>query len=134
MAVCQYDAVQVQWEAANMQEKIAEYAFAAIKDKPSFHINFLMDISPNCDCWNVNDIPIVPNIGIIASFDPVAIDKASIDLVNKAPINKNSVLAASQNNGEDKFRALHPQTDWRICLDYAEKIGLGSQEYELVNV
>jgi uncharacterized Fe-S center protein len=134
VAVCQYDAVQVQWEAANMQEKIAEYAFAVLKDKPAFHINFLMDISPNCDCWNANDIPIVPNIGILASSDPVAIDKASVDLVNKAPVNKNSVLEANQTNGNDKFMTIHPHTDWRICLDYAEKIGLGSQDYELVEM
>jgi hypothetical protein len=134
VAVCQYDAVQVEWEATNMQEKIAEYAFAAVKDKPAFHVNFLMDISPNCDCWNANDVPIVPNIGILASSDPVAIDKASIDLVNTAPVNINSALDENLKNGEDKFRALHPQTDWKICLDYAEKIGLGSQVYELIKV
>jgi len=134
VAVCQYDGAQVQWEAANMQEKIAEYAYAVLKDKPAFHINFLMDISPNCDCWNANDVPIVPNIGILASSDPVAIDRASIDLVNKAPVNKNSVLETIQINGNDKFMSVHPHTDWRISLNYAEKIGLGSQEYELVEM
>jgi len=84
VAVCRYDAAQVQWDAKSMQEKIAEYAFAVVKDKPAFHINFLLDISPNCDCFPNNDMPIVPNIGILASSDPVAIDKASVDLVNKS--------------------------------------------------
>lgn len=134
IAVCQFDAVQVRWEATGMQEKMAEYAYAVLKDKPAFHINFLMDISPNCDCWDFNDTAIVPNIGILASFDPVAIDRASIDLVNKAQSNKNSVLKADRHHDDDKFMEIYPKTDWRICLDYAEKLGLGMQQYELVTV
>jgi uncharacterized protein len=122
----------VRWEAAKMQEKMAEYAMAVLKDKPTFHINFLMDISPNCDCWNFNDMPIVPNIGITASFDPVAIDKASVDLVNDAQTNKGCVI--DNDHSLDKFTSVFPKTDWRICLDYAEKIGLGTQQYDLVKV
>lgn len=132
VAVCQYDAAQVRWEAAKTQEKIAEYSMAVLKDKPAFHINFLMDISPNCDCWNFNDMPIVPNIGIAASFDPVAIDKASVDMVNEAQVNQKSII--EHNHSNDKFKAVFPNTDWRICLDYAEKIGLGTQQYELVTI
>jgi uncharacterized protein len=124
VAVCQYDAVQVQWEAAKMMEKMAEYAYAVLKDKPAFHINFLMDISPDCDCWNFNNIPISPNIGILASSDPIAIDKASADLVNNSGLNP----------GIDKFKEAHPKTDWRICLDYAEKLGFGTQQYELIKI
>jgi hypothetical protein len=132
VAVCQYESAQVRWEAAKMQEKVAEYSMAVLKDKPAFHINFLMDISPNCDCWNFNDMPIVPNIGIVASFDPVAIDRASVDMVNKAQVNEHSII--EHNHSADKFNAVFPKTDWRICLDYAEKIGLGTQQYELIPV
>lgn len=132
VAVCQYDSAQVRWEAAKMQEKVAEYSYAVLKDKPAFHINFLMDISPNCDCWNFNDRPIVPNIGILASIDPVAIDKASVDLVNKEKVNPNCVIEHSQE--PDKFKAIFPKTDWKVCLDHAEKIGLGTQHYELITI
>jgi len=134
IAVCQFDAVQVHWEATRMQEKMAEYAYAALKDKPAFHINFLMDISPNCDCWDFNDSAIVPNIGILASCDPVAIDKASVDLVNQSPTNKYSMLGKHQHQEKDKFTEIFPSTDWKICIDYAEKIGLGTQQYELITV
>ena len=133
VAVCRYDAVQVQWDAARMQEKMAEYAYAVLKDKPAFHINFIMDISPNCDCWNFNDQPIAPNVGIVASFDPVAIDKASADLVNKTPINIDCIPEVDRA-GKDKFMKVHPNTDWRISLDYAEKLGLGTQQYDLIKV
>jgi len=132
VAVCRYDAAQVQWDAKSMQEKIAEYAFAVVKDKPAFHINFLLDISPNCDCFPNNDMPIVPNIGILASSDPVAIDKASVDLVNKSvPL---EASAFGKQKSDDKFSAIYPHTDWRLGLHHAEKIGLGSQQYEMVEV
>lgn len=134
VAVCQYDAAQVQWEAAKMNEKMAEYALAVLDGKPSFHINFLMDISPNCDCWNFNDMPIVPNIGILASTDPVALDIASADLVNKAPVNYNCVLAENTHNHDDKFKAIFPNTDWKVCMNHASEIGLGLMEYELIKI
>jgi len=133
VAVCQYDAAQVKWNAQKMLEKIGEYSMAVLKGKPSFHINFIMDISPNCDCWNFNDVPIAPNIGIVASFDPVALDQASVDMVNKAPIYKGCVID-DHNHHADKFTAVFPHTNWKAGLEYAEKIGLGSREYELVNV
>ena len=133
IAVCQYDSAQVHWNAAKMLEKTCEYAFAAIKGKPSFHINFVMDISPNCDCWDFNDIPVTPNIGILASHDPVAIDKASADLVNNAPVYKGSVIENNNRVG-DKFKALYPNTNWEAGLEYAEKIGLGKRDYELINI
>jgi uncharacterized Fe-S center protein len=133
VAVCMYDSAQVKWNSHTMLEKIAEYAMAVLKDKPSFHINFIMDISPNCDCWNFNDVPIAPNIGIVASFDPVAIDQASADLVNKAPVNKGCVIDGHSHTS-DKFTAVFPNTNWSAGLEYAEKIGLGTREYELINV
>jgi uncharacterized Fe-S center protein len=131
ISVCRFDAPQARLNAINLQEKIAEYAYAVIKSKPSFHINFITDVSPNCDCWNFNDAPVVPNIGILASSDPVAIDRASVDMVNNAPVLQNCTIA-DKVNVKDKFSAIHPNTNWQHGLDYAEKIGLGSQKYELV--
>ena len=134
IAVCQYDASQAQFNAQSMQEKMMEYALAVLKNKSSFHINFIMDVSPYCDCWGYNDIPFVPNVGILASFDPVALDKASADLVNQMPVAKESCIGHSFKNGEDKFTSIFHNTDWRIGIDYAEKIGIGTQKYELIKI
>ena len=139
VAVCQFEAAQPVWDSSTdiLNYKIAEYTFAVLKDKPNFHINFIMDVSPNCDCWNCNDAAIVPNIGIAASFDPVALDKASADLVNASVANLNTVLNV-QKHGElqntDKFKLLHPNTDWEAGLKHAETIGLGSRSYELIKI
>jgi len=92
-----------------------------------------MNISPDCDCWSTNDVPLVNDIGILASFDPVAIDRACIDMVNKAIVNPGSKLNG-KNEYNDVFISVHPNTDWRRCLDYAQQIGIGNQNYELVNV
>jgi len=139
IAVCQYDAAQVVWNnsAKITCYKVAEYALAAVKDKPHFHINFIMDVSPDCDCWGSNDAPIVPNIGIAASFDPVALDKACADMVTDAVANTGTCLEIHEHGtlqGEDKFKLLHPKTDWKVGLAHAEKIGLGLMDYELVTV
>ena len=87
VAVCQYDSAQVVWDSASelVNCKIAEYTLAVLKDKPAFHISFIMNVSPDCDCWDFNDYPIVPDIGIAASFDPIALDQACVDLVKAAP-------------------------------------------------
>ena len=114
-----------------LNEKIAEYTYGVLKDKESFHINFIMNVSPNCDCWNSNDLPIVPDIGILASLDPVAIDKASADLVNKAEVIKGSVLDQTNNNG-DKFECIHGNIDYMSGLLYAEELKLGTINYELI--
>jgi uncharacterized Fe-S center protein len=137
VALCRFNAAQVLWdESAEVAcEKVAEYALAAVYGKPHFHFSFLLDISPNCDCWNLNDRPIVPNLGFMASFDPVALDRAAVDLVNQAPPHLDSALSeAGWKEGEDKFTALHPKTRWQACLDHAEQIGLGRQRYHLVKV
>ena len=104
---------------ALVQEKMVEYACGVVKNKKVGYLSFLTDISPDCDCYPYNDPPIVPDIGVLASLDPVAIDQASIDLVNQAA-------------GKDVFRELYPQADWAVQLKYAEEIGLGSRKYELV--
>jgi len=134
IAVCLYDAAGVNWDARKMQEKVAEYAYAVVKDKPAFHINFLMDISPNCDCWPNNDMAVVPNIGILCSSDPVALDQASADMVSRAPANETSVIGPHRHEGKDKFSLIFPHTDWNLCLSHAEKIGLGSRQYEIVDI
>jgi uncharacterized protein len=137
VAVCQFSAAQVIWNesADTANEKIAEYAYAVIKDKGNFHINFIMNVSPDCDCFNSNDLAIVPDIGIAASFDPVALDKASVDLVNKAPIIAGSILTDKHyHEGEDKFNHIHMNTNWETGLKHGEELGMGTLEYELVRV
>ena len=139
IAVCRYDAAQPVWNNASeiMNKKIAEYTWAILKDKPHFHVNFIMDVSPNCDCWDCNDMSIVPNIGMAASFDPVALDHACADLVAQAPAIKGSAINPDGKDdlvGEEKFHHAHPHTDWMVGLEHAEKIGLGSVKYELITV
>lgn len=139
VAVCQYDSARVVWGSTSVvvNRKIAEYSLAVVKDKPAFHISFIMNVSPNCDCWNFNDYPVVPDIGMAASFDPVALDMACVDLVNKAPALPGARICDTHKNnltGEDKFKLVHPDTDWKSGLEHGEKIGLGSMNYELIEV
>lgn len=140
VAVCQYDAARVVWtrSSENACKRISEYAFAAVKDKPSFHINFIMNVSPDCDCWGNNDYPLVPDIGIAASFDPVALDQASADMVKEAPALPGSRICEDHKKGnmqgEDKFKLSHPDTFWQAGLEHAQKIGLGNTGYELIKV
>ncbi len=139
VAVCQFDAAQVVWNSSSdiTNYKIAEYSLAVVQGKPNFHISFIMDVSPLCDCWGHNDAAIVPNIGIAASFDPVALDKACADLVTRAGVSPGSCIDIHKHGnmeGEDKFKHLHPNTDWKAGLEHGEKIGLGSMEYELISV
>jgi uncharacterized Fe-S center protein len=138
IALCQYEAaVMGDGETSErLNCKIAEYAKAVVLDKPHFHVNFIMNVSPECDCWNHNDAAIIPDLGIAASFDPVAIDQACADLVTKAPILSGSKLAEKHPHdkaeGKDKFRMVHPDTNWQAGLEHAEKIKLGTRKYELI--
>lgn len=140
VAVCQYDASRVVWKSTSEAacKRISEYAFASVKDKPAFHISFIMNVSPDCDCWDSNDYPLVPDIGMAASFDPVALDKACADLVMSAPALQGSIIGEAHKHddlaGQDKFKLAHPNTHWQAGLEHAEKIGLGSQNYELIKV
>ena len=135
---CPTGAVQIQWNETIpvFQEKMVEYAFGAVenKKKKSLCLNFLTQISPACDCWGYSDTPIVSDIGILCSEDPVAIDQASVDLVNAQEGNRSSKLTKHWNPGEDKFRALYPEVDWGIQLAYGEEIGLGTRKYELIKI
>ena len=141
VALCQHDAAVVSdWDTSErLNYKIAEYSVAVLKDKPHFHISFIMNVSPECDCWNHNDAAIIPDLGMLASADPVALDKACADLVIQSPIlHGNNVLAKGHEHedlcGCDKFHMVHPDTDWLAGLRHAEKIGLGTMDYELIKI
>ena len=136
--ICSNRAIDVRWNAdmTRFQKKMAEYAFAALKGKEgrAAFINFLTWISPACDCCDYSDAPIVPDIGVLASIDPIAIDQASVDMVNRQKGLDNSSLASQKEVGGDKFRALYPNVDWSVQLEYGEKIGLGKRDYELIRI
>ena len=74
------------------------------------------------------------DVGILASEDPVATDQASVDLVNQQLGSHASKLQKNWEIGEDKFRALYPKVDWSIQLSYGEEIGLGTRNYELIEI
>jgi uncharacterized Fe-S center protein len=140
IAVCQYDSARVVWENASetVVKKISEYSLAVVRDKPSFHINFIINVSPDCDCYSFNDYPLIPDIGIAASFDPVALDQASADMVTAAPALPGSRIFDKQRDGDmsgmDKFKRAHPDTSWEAGLEHAVKIGLGNTNYQLIKI
>ena len=94
----------------------------------------MIDVSPYCDCHPENDAAIVPDVGFFASFDPVALDVACADAVNAQPVISNTCLSEADHEGHDHFGEIFPTTNWRSCIEHAKKIGLGSDEYELVEV
>jgi uncharacterized Fe-S center protein len=136
--VCRASCIKINWneDIPTVQEKIVEYTHAVLKgkEKKALYINFITQVSPACDCYGYNDAPIVPDIGIVASDDPVAIDQASADLVNRELGFKDSALKSGHEKGGDKFKGVYDYINWEIQLDYAEKTGLGSRDYELVEV
>lgn len=141
IALCQYDSASMGANdtSERLNYKIAEYMKAVLKDKPNFHVSFIMNVSPECDCWNHNDAAVVPDLGIAASFDPVALDKACADLVIHAPalqtVNRLTESRPHEHlEDTDKFRLMHPDTDWLAGLTHAEKIGIGNMQYELIEV
>jgi uncharacterized Fe-S center protein len=135
---CPNGAVEIQWDdpVRHVMERMAEFAFGYLKEKPGKigYINFLMDISPDCDCFAFSDAPIVPNIGILASLDPVAIDQASLDLIAQAHGLQDTALKKHHAPGEEKFSGVHQDVDSTVTLAYGESIGLGSRDYELIEV
>ena len=138
IAVCPKNAVQINWDETtiNLNRKIAEYTKAVVDGRPCFHISLVIDVSPNCDCRPENDMAIVPNVGMFASFDPVALDMACVDAVNAQTPLRGSAAddAHAKAHVHDHFQRLHPDTNWRSCLEHGEKIGLGTREYELVKI
>jgi len=138
ITACSIKAVNIQWnEAAPLvMKKMCEFALGAVQGKQhkSLFINFITQVSPACDCYGYADAPIVNDIGICASTDPVAVDQACADLVNNAEGNRNSALRNGWESGSDKFRGVHPDIDWEIQLDHAEKIGVGKRAYTLIKI
>ena len=140
IAVCPKDAVQINWDESttNLNYKIAEYTKAVVDGRPCFHISLVIDVSPNCDCHSENDMPIVPNVGMFASFDPVALDMACVDAVNaQTPLRGSAADGEAghvHEHDHDHFQRIHPDTNWRSCLEHGEKIGIGTREYELIRI
>ena len=134
IGACPVDAVKSPDDEANdiLNKKIVEYSAAILREKPNFHISLICDVSPYCDCHAENDAPIIPDVGMLASYDPVALDMACADLCNQQP-----VMAGSMIDGRpvhDHFDATHPTTNWRVTIDYAEEMGLGARDYELIRI
>lgn len=141
LAVCPKDAIAADFgdSVAVLNYKMAEYSLAVCKDRPCFHISLICDVSPNCDCHSENDIPIIPNVGMLASSDPVALDQACADLCNKMEPVKDSILGENcekhhDDTEHDHFYMTHPDTEWKSCIAHAVKIGLGTDQYELVKI
>lgn len=142
LAVCPKDAISASFDdsIAKLNYRMAEYSLAVCKDRPCFHISLICDVSPNCDCHAENDIPVIPDIGMLASFDPVALDQACADLCNQMPAIEGSILEENikadphEAESHDHFHMVHPDTEWESCLEHAEKIGLGTREYELKRI
>lgn len=117
-------------------EKIVEYCYGIMRSKKGRmgYISFILDFTPLCDCPSWSDHPIIPDVGILASRDIVAIDQASADLVNAQPgIEGTKLRRRDLAPGTDKLRALN-DVDWTVQLKYAEELGLGSREYRLTKV
>lgn len=136
MTICPEQAIDIDWETEIpvFIERMVEYAFGAVLGKKAGYFNFLTRVTPDCDCVGWSDAPVVPDIGILASRDPVAIDAASFNLVNRQTGLKNSFLKGNYAEGEDKFRGMRKNTDGYRQIRYAEEIGLGSASYKLVEI
>lgn len=134
---CPYGAIKINWQSQPdiIQEKIVEYTYGVLKDKPgkAGFITFVMNVTPDCDCCGFSDAPLIPDVGVLASCDPVALEQACIDLVNDQPGLPHTRLGKNTAQ-KDKFRTVYPDIDWNVQLAYAEEIGLGSRRYELLTV
>ena len=136
IGACPMDAVYSENNEANdiLSYKMAEYAKAVVEGKPQFHISLVIDVSPFCDCHPENDSPIIPDVGMFASYDPVAPDLACAQAALKQPVLSGSRLDEMPKDYEDHFTNTHPVTNWRSQIDHGEKIGLGSTDYELIEI
>lgn len=138
---CNFDAISPanDGSAVDLNCKMAEYAQAVCYGRPNFHINLVMDISPNCDCHSENDAAILPDVGMFASYDPVALDQACVDACQKQTPIRNSQLGDNMarcdfHDHHDHFKNSTPESEWKSCLEHAELIGLGTREYELITM
>lgn len=136
IGACPMDAVYTENDETNdiLSCKMSEYAKAVVDGRPQFHISLVVDVSPCCDCHAENDVPIVPDVGMFASFDPVALDLACAEAVLRQPVISGSCLDELPKDYADHFTNTHPVTNWRVQIDHGEKIGLGNAAYELVEI
>jgi uncharacterized Fe-S center protein len=138
ITVCSIKAINIQWNESSdlVMRKMAEYAKAAVTGKHgrTVYLSFITQVSPACDCYGHADAPIVNDIGICASTDPVAIDQACADLVNGVRGNEGSALKTGHEPGGDKFRGVYPEIPWEVQLEHGERVGLGTRRYELVKI
>lgn len=140
IGMCNFDAIDNPNSSANdeLNCKMAEYAKAVVDGRPQFHISIVNQVSPYCDCHGENDAAIIPDVGMFASFDAVALDVACADACNKMPVIPGSMLDDQLNaHGDchhDHFTNNCPTTNWRSCVEHGEKIGLGSTQYELITL
>ncbi len=138
IGACPFDAVGVEYDDDKdlLNSKIVEYAKAVVHGKPNFHVTVLADVSPFCDCHSDNDMPVIPNVGIFASSDPVAIDRACVDMAQSQPMNAGSRLY--ENSGgvkpDDIFLCTNPKSRWKSVFSHADKIGMGDGSYVLRKV
>lgn len=141
LGACNFDAINfVQNQALEvLNAKMAEYTKAVVDGRPGIHASLIVDVSPYCDCHGENDAPIIPNIGMLVSKDPVALDQACADLCLKASAYTNSVLGDNLSKPgatdyKDHFKNTSPDSEWESQLTHAEKIGLGTRDYELITM
>ena len=141
LGACNFDAISFadRTAARDLNYRMAEYTKAVVGGRPNFHISLVLDVSPNCDCHCENDAPILPDIGMFASFDPLALDQACVDACLAAEPLPNSQLSDNMHSAafvdhHDHFQNNAPETEWKSCLEHAEKIGLGTRSYELIRV
>jgi hypothetical protein len=116
--ICPEGAIRIDWNegSESTQKKMAEYAWAILQNRLCLHFNFALKITPNCDCMNVTEKPIMPDIGVFASYDPVACDMA--------------VWERTKNHINNLYPELNPE----LLMDCSEKLGLGKKTYQLIKV
>ena len=141
VGACNFDAIAFANDGATKELncRMAEYTKAVIDGRPGFHISLVMDISPNCDCHPENDAPILPDIGMFCSFDPLALDQACVDAcLRQQPLPGSQLYDNMHKEGfcdhHDHFENSTPESEYKTCLAHAEKIGIGSREYELIEM
>ena len=141
LGACNFDAIYNENSSAvkELNIKMAEYTKAVVSGRPAFHISLVIDVSPYCDCHPENDVPILPDVGMFASFDPVALDQACADACNAQQPMREAFWMNTSMRKDSAITTIISQTlraesEWETCLAHAEEIGLGSREYELIEV
>ncbi|MDC7124695.1 MAG: DUF362 domain-containing protein [Spirochaetales bacterium] len=141
LGACNFDAIRFNDYAASemLNKRMAEYTKAVVNGRPQIHISLIVDVSPNCDCHGENDAPILPNIGMFVSFDPLALDQACVDACLNAEPLPHCQLSDNMSKKDfvdkhDHFTNSTPESEWKTCLEHAEKIGLGTRSYDVIKM